>query len=176
MTVREAHDTRISAVAARRLESDGGAVLVADWTPAVFIHYAVDPDALQPLVPFPLDLHDGRAYVSVVAFVQHHLRPKVGGRVAALLSRPLATHPFCNVRTYVVVDGEPGIYFLAEWIPNRLAVLLGPPLYGLPYRLGNICYDIAHADDLRGEVRAAGTLRFRANAPAGETPDVAAPD
>jgi uncharacterized protein YqjF (DUF2071 family) len=163
MTVREAYDRRASDVAARRLASDGGAVLVADWAPALFIHYAVEPAAIQPLVPFPLDLHDGRAYVSVVAFVQHHLRPKVGGRVGALLSRPLANHPFCNVRTYVVVDGEPGIYFLAEWIPNRLAALLGPPLYGLPYRLGKLNYDIGDADHLRGDVRAAvGAFRFHA--------------
>ena len=176
MTVVEATGTTACDLARKRLDEDGGPALLADWTPAVFIHYAVDAHVLQPLVPFPLDLHDGSAYVSVVAFVQHNLRPKVGGRVSALLSKPLATHPFCNVRTYVVVNGDPGIYFLAEWIPNRLAVLLGPPLYGLPYRLGNICYDIADADDLRGEVRAAGTFRFRANAPAGETPDVAAPD
>src|SRR5687767_7121206 len=161
MRVRQAPKYRMSDLAAGRLASDGGAVLVADWAPAVFIHYAVEPDALRPLVPFPLDLYDGRAYVSVVAFVQRHLRPKVGGRVAALLSKPLATHPFCNVRTYVVVDGEPGIYFLAEWIPNRLAALLGPPLYGLPYRLGKLNYGIGDVDDLRGDVRATdGALRF----------------
>jgi uncharacterized protein YqjF (DUF2071 family) len=163
MTLRQAPHPGMSGLAARRLESDGGAMLVADWAPAVFIHYAVDSDALQPLVPFPLDLHDGRAYVSVVAFVQHHLRPKVGGRVGALLSRPLANHPFCNVRTYVAVNGEPGIYFLAEWIPNRLAALLGPPLYGLPYRLGRLDYDIEDPADLSGTVRSAtGTLHFRA--------------
>ena len=176
MTVFEATRTTASDVAQKRLDEDGGPALLADWAPAVFIHYAVDPTTLQPLVPFPLDLHDGRAFVSVVAFVQHDLRPKVGGRVSALLSRPLANHPFCNVRTYVLVDGEPGIYFLTEWIPNRFAVLLGPPLYGLPYRLGNIRYNIADANDLRGDVRAAGTFRFRASARAGATPDVAVAD
>ena len=163
MTLLETCGARPSNVPARRLASDGGAVLVADWAPAVFIHYAVEPDALQPLVPFPLDLHDGRAYVSVVAFVQHGLRPKVGGRVGALLSRPLANHPFCNVRTYVIVDGEPGIYVLAEWIPNRLAALLGPPLYGLPYRLGRLHYDIEDAAHLTGDVRGgSGVFRFHA--------------
>src|SRR5215203_4349892 len=147
MTVREATKTTLCHAARMRLNDDGGPTLTADWTPAVFIHYAVAPEVLQPLVPFPLDLCDGNAYVSVVAFVQHDLRPTFGGRLAAFLSRPLATHPFCNVRTYVVVQGERGIYFLAEWIPNRLAAMLGPPLYGLPYRLGNIRYDIADATD-----------------------------
>ena len=178
MTVCQATNTRISDLARRRLDDDGGPALVADWTPAVFIHYAVDADALQPLVPFPLDLHDGRAYVSVVAFIQRDLRPTVGGQVAAFFSKPLATHPYCNVRTYVVVDGEPGIYFLAEWIPNRLAALLGPPLYGLPYRLGTLRFDIADATDLRGDVRATDALRFRFRA-SGErfaTPESAQPD
>lgn len=164
-------------VGAIRLDADDGAVLIADWAPAVFIHYAVEADVLQPLVPFPLDLHDGQAYVSVVAFVQWGLRPKGGGRVAALLSKPLANHPFCNVRTYVVVDGEPGIYFLAEWIPNRWAALLGPPLYGLPYRLGELRYDIADPTEVRGNVRAnGGAFRFRAAGDRWSTPEPAPAD
>ena len=34
----------------------------------VLIHYAFDPAELQPYVPFPLDLRDGKAYVSLVSF------------------------------------------------------------------------------------------------------------
>ncbi|HEV2293012.1 MAG TPA: DUF2071 domain-containing protein [Tepidisphaeraceae bacterium] len=164
MTICEATTTTHSDLARSRLDADGGPALIADWNPAVFIHYVVDPDVLQPLVPFPLDLHEGRAYVSIVAFVQRRLRPKTGGRIGAWLSRPLATHPFCNVRTYVRVDGEPGIYFLAEWIPNRLAAALGPPLYGLPYRLGELRYHLADAGDICGDVIAADGLRFRFHA------------
>ena len=29
---------------------------------------------------------------------------------------------------------------MAEWIPNRLAALIGPPVYGLPYRVGRLRY------------------------------------
>ena len=36
-------------------------LLFADWTDAVFAHYALDPAVLQPLVPFELDLFEGRA-------------------------------------------------------------------------------------------------------------------
>ena len=117
-------------------------VFVADWTDALFVHYAVDPAALRPLVPRPLDLdvRDGNAFISLVAFTQRRLRPRLGGRLTAFLSRPLAEHHFLNVRSYVRHAGEAGIYFLAEWIPNRLACLLGPRLYGLPYRLGKLDY------------------------------------
>jgi uncharacterized protein len=117
-------------------------LFVADWTDAMFVHYAVEPAALRPLVPRPLDLdlRDGKAFITLVAFTQRRLRPRLGGRLTAFLSRPLAEHHFLNVRTYVRHAGEAGIYFLAEWIPNRLACLLGPPLYGLPYRLGRLEY------------------------------------
>ena len=123
-------------------------LLVADWTDALFVHFAVDPADLGPLIPRPLELdcRNGEAFISLVAFTQRRLRPTIGGRFTAFLSRPLAEHHFLNVRTYVHHAGEPGIFFLAEWIPNRLACFLGPLLYGLPYRLGTLNY-------LRGEER-----------------------
>lgn len=137
-------------------------LFLADWTDVLFIHFAVDRAVLQPHVPFPLDLHSGRAFVSLVAFTQRRLRPRMGGRISAMLATPLAEHPFLNLRTYVRVAGEPGIYFLAERIPNRLAVVIGPRLYGLPYRLAQVTYHFdAKRRLLTGEVRAAGRrLRF----------------
>ena len=116
------------------------ALFNADWNDALFIHFRVDPVVLQPLVPLELDVFDGHAYISLVAFTQANLRPTIGGKFAAWLSGPLATHPFLNVRTYVRRGEERGIFFLAEWIPNRLAVLIGPRLYGLPYHLGRLNY------------------------------------
>jgi uncharacterized protein YqjF (DUF2071 family) len=113
-------------------------LFLADWLDAIFIHFALPPEILQPHVPFPLDLCDGAAFVSLVAFTQQRLRPALGGRIAALLAAPLSEHPFLNLRTYVRVNGEPAIQFLAEWIPNRLAVAIGPPTYGLPYHLARL--------------------------------------
>ena len=72
------------------------------------------------------------------------MRPRFGGRLGALLFKPIATHCFLNVRAYVRHHGEPGIYFLAEWLSNPLSVRLGPPLFGLPYRLGQLQYDHQH--------------------------------
>lgn len=115
-------------------------LLTADWLRVVMIHYEVDPAVLRREVPFDLDLYDGRAFVSLVAFDMCNMRLVRGGRFGRLLAAPLATHAFLNVRTYVRHANEPGIYFLAEWLPNRLACLLGPPTYGLPYRLGRLTY------------------------------------
>ena len=112
----------------------------ADWREALFIHFRVDAARLQRTVPLKLDVRDGQAYVSLVAFTQARLRPAVGGRFSEWLSKPLASHGFLNVRTYVRRGEERGIYFLSEWIPNALAVLVGPRLYGLPYQWAELNY------------------------------------
>lgn len=54
---------------------------------------------------------------------------------------PISHHEFFNLRTYVRYGEEDGIYFMSEWVPNRLSALLGPPLFGLPYRLGKHHYE-----------------------------------
>ena len=132
---------------------------IADWLDVVFIHLRVPADALQPSVPLELDRFDRQAYVSLVAFTQARLRPAIAGvvgRAAKLVTSPIARHEFLNCRTYVRhAGGARGIYFVAEWIPNRLAALIGPRTYGLPYRVGRIAY---HRDAqqglLSGDVRA----------------------
>jgi uncharacterized protein YqjF (DUF2071 family) len=134
-------------------------LFLADWRRVLFIHFAIDPKILAPIVPFPLDLFDGRAYVSLVAFTQARLQPAFGPGFARLLTAPLAEHAFLNVRTYVRVprgstsEEERAIYFIAEWIPNRLAAFVGPRTYGLPYRLGRLAYDHAReSGGLNGRV------------------------
>lgn len=110
---------------------------VADWTGFLFVHFSVPPAVLAPHVPFPLDLHEGRAFVSLVAFELHGMRLPGGLENASRwLLRPVSDHPFLNVRTYVKPAGRPGICFLAEWIPNPFSLLCGPLTYGLPYRRG----------------------------------------
>src|SRR5690348_5003511 len=103
----------------RLLSCRGEPLFYSDWLRAVFIHYEVDPVLLQRFVPFPLDLRDGKAYVSLVAFTMEGLRPCRGGPLAAWALAPIATHELLNVRTYVRHGNETGIYFIAEWIPNR---------------------------------------------------------
>ena len=144
-----------SGAAKREFEAEEGRPLFhAGWRRTVFIHYEVPPAALQPQVPFPLDTRDGKAYVSLVAFTLSDLRFAAGGP-------PLTTHGFLNVRTYLRGNG---IYFLAEWLPQPFCVLLGPRLYGLPYRLGRLDYRHLHETGrLNGRVEGrGGALEFEA--------------
>jgi uncharacterized protein YqjF (DUF2071 family) len=149
----------------RLLSRRGEPLLIADWDRALMVHFEVDADRLQGDVPFHLDLWEGtRAFVSLVAFTMRGMRPHAGGGLGAWLLKPLATHAFLNVRTYVRHGDEQGIHFLAEWLPNPLAVLLGPRTFGLPYRLGRLNYDHQHESGfVRGvveDVRSGGLLKY----------------
>jgi uncharacterized protein YqjF (DUF2071 family) len=115
-------------------------LFIADWQQVLMMHFAVDAGALQRDVPYELDQRDGQAFVTLVAFRMRDMRPAIGGPLTAWLFRPMATHDFLNVRTYVRMRDEVGIHFIAEWVSNRLATLLGPRTFSLPYRHGRIHY------------------------------------
>jgi uncharacterized protein len=138
----------------RLLSRRGEPLFYAYWDNVLFIHYETEPDELQGCIPYPLDLYDGRAFVSLVAFTMRGMRPRLGGTLGALLFKPIATHHFLNVRTYVRHEGEAGIYFMREWLSNRMAAWLGPRSFGLPYRFGKIEYrnDVEHEHECRGRV------------------------
>jgi uncharacterized protein YqjF (DUF2071 family) len=155
--------SRLSDAARERILSvRGNPLFLCDWLRAVFIHYEVAPEVMQREVPFALDLHDGRAFLSLVAFTMRDMRPRWGGRLGAMLLKPIATHEFLNVRAYVKHQGETGIYFLAEWLPNQISLLLGPTIFGLPYRHGSLKYRHEHEQGvLRGKVTDENSLRLQ---------------
>ena len=114
--------------------------LIADWVEMVFIHFEVDRDLLQEVFPFPLDTYKGKAYVSLVAFTMKRIRPAVGGKATEWMTRPIASHQFLNFRTYVNHRGRTGIFFMKEWLNEKLAVALGPKTFGLPYHFATVDY------------------------------------
>ncbi len=143
----------------RLLTARWNPLFVADWHRVVFLHFEVDPEHLARHVPFELDLFEGRAFVSLVAFTMRSMRLHRGGRATAWLTAPIATHPFLNVRTYVRHRGEPGIHFLREWMDNIFARYLGPWVFGLPYRGGVLRYE--HEPDhgrVHGRVEGGGQV------------------
>lgn len=100
------------------------------WQQLLFAHWEVDPGALRPLVPQPLelDLFEGRAFVGVVPFTMSGIRlrglPEVPG-----------THSFheLNVRTYVRYQGRPGVWFLSLDANHGLAVRAARRWFHLRY-------------------------------------------
>jgi uncharacterized protein YqjF (DUF2071 family) len=102
---------------------------------AVFLHWKVPADVLRSLIPkdIQLDLFNGEAWVSVVAFTMEKLRIK------RLPSVPgISDFHEINVRTYVTRDGKPGVYFLSMEAEKQLAVFISKNISGLPYRKATI--------------------------------------
>jgi len=116
----------------------GDALFIGDWESLAMVHMEIPSRELQPTIPFKLDLFEGSAFVSLVFFTMRGMRLACGPRISDLLFYPFREQRFLNVRTYVRYRGEPGIHFITEWISSRLCVHLGPHLYGLPYRWGNL--------------------------------------
>jgi len=123
------------------------------------MHWPVPVAALRALVPrgMELDLHEGKAYVGVVPFAMEAVRPRIVPRAMAMDF--LET----NLRTYVTVGGEPGVYFFSLEAASRLAVIAARVTFGLPYfharmRLyeeqGVVTYETVRSrDDTRHAVR-----------------------
>ena len=117
------------------------------WRDLLFIHWPVPTGKLRPLVPNTLELHEfeGTAWLGLVPF-----------RMAGVMRRPwpdmpwVSAFPELNVRTYVVLDGKPGVWFLSLDAANRLAVWAGRRFFHLPYFLA----DMSFSDD-------SGGIRYR---------------
>ncbi len=93
------------------------------WLHLLFLHWTAPAAALQRLLPAGLevDVHEGRAYVSLVPFTIRGVRP------------PLSFHEV-NLRTYVrCAGGPPGVWFFSLDAASRLAVLGARAWYRLPY-------------------------------------------
>jgi uncharacterized protein len=102
-----------------------------NWRDLLFIHWPVDPEALRPLIPSPLelDLFEGMAYIGLVPFTMTGVRP-VGLPAVAGLSSFHET----NVRTYVRrADHDPGVWFFNLEAASSIAVLLARRFFHLPY-------------------------------------------
>ena len=99
------------------------------WASLLFIHWRVPAGMLRPLVPRALDIEtfDGTPWVGLIPFTMRF-------RPTGLPPIP-TMHRFheCNVRTYVVHDGEPGVHFFSLDAASRLAVWGARRLWRLSY-------------------------------------------
>jgi len=100
------------------------------WVDLAFLHWRVEVDELQRLVPdsVVLDTFDGAAWLGITPFL---LR---GFRLRGMPPLPrVSTFPELNVRTYVTREGKPGIWFFTLDAASVIAVEGAKRLYRLPY-------------------------------------------
>jgi uncharacterized protein YqjF (DUF2071 family) len=110
-------------------------VLTQTWHDLLFAHWPIDPSHIRRRIPraFELDLFDGVAWIGIVPFHITNLAPRgvpsMGG---------LSAFPELNVRTYVRVDGMPGVYFFSLDAGNRMAVRAARAFLNLPYHTASM--------------------------------------
>jgi uncharacterized protein YqjF (DUF2071 family) len=100
------------------------------WRDLLFAHWPLPSAVLRPFVPAGLELEefDGVAWLGLVPF-----------RMAGVMRRPwpdlpwVSAFPELNVRTYVGLNGKPGVWFLSLDASNALAVWAARRFFHLPY-------------------------------------------
>jgi uncharacterized protein YqjF (DUF2071 family) len=115
--------------------------MTQSWLDLLFAHWPIDADVLRARLPdgLLLDAYDGQAWIGVVPF---HMS-NVGFR--GLNWVPLAsTFPELNVRTYVVKDGKPGVYFFSLDAASRIAVATARALFHLPYHFAEMSVHVGN--------------------------------
>jgi uncharacterized protein YqjF (DUF2071 family) len=104
--------------------------LTARWENLFLATYPVPPELLEPRLPpgLELDLRDGQAFVSLVAF------EFLDTRVLGVPWPGYRNFPELNLRFYVRHGQQRGVVFVREFVPGRLVALLARLIYNEPYR------------------------------------------
>lgn len=125
-------------VAARlsiRKRPAGSPILYQSWGKLLFMHWQLPVEALRPLIPsrLTIDTYEGKAWIGLIPFTIWNLRPRF---VPAM---PWISHFHeINVRTYVYLNGIPGIWFFsldANLLPD---VMAARAFFHLPYYQASI--------------------------------------
>lgn len=107
-------------------------VMKQNWNNALFIHYPIRMEILRKLVPevLPIDSYDGWGWIGLVPFNMEGVRFR--GIPGA------SNFPELNVRTYVTINGKPGVYFFSLDASNLPMVILARKFCNLPYYHANV--------------------------------------
>ncbi len=104
--------------------------MVQRWHDLMFAHWRCAVRDLRPLVPAPLEIEtcDDSAWIGVIPFYMS------GVRMRAMPPLPTAhAFPELNVRTYVTLDGRPGVWFFSLDCASSIAVIGARTGAHLPY-------------------------------------------
>jgi uncharacterized protein YqjF (DUF2071 family) len=118
--------------------------LTARWTNLALITYTVSPEILVPHLPpgCELDTIDGDAFVSLVAF------DFLDTRVLGFPWPGFRNFPEINLRFYVRHNGERGVSFLREFVPQRFVSWMARTIYNEPYRAAKMSSRVRRADTM----------------------------
>ena len=106
-----------------------------EWNNVIFLHWQVDISELQKLIPkeFEIELFNGNAWVSVVAFTMERIRLRNLPSFA-----PISNFDEINIRTYVKSNNKSGVYFLSIEGGTNISCMIAKGISQLPYRFSKI--------------------------------------
>ncbi|SEN52534.1 YqjF family protein [Lihuaxuella thermophila] len=112
-----------------------GWVMTQTWTDLLLAHWPVPPELIRDQVPsmLEIDTYEQSAWVTIVPFAVNEAR-----------LRWLPPLPFMsgllqlNLRTYVVYNRQPGVYFFSLDASNRLAAGVARTFLHLPFYAARI--------------------------------------
>jgi uncharacterized protein YqjF (DUF2071 family) len=131
------------------------------WEDLLFLHWPIEQAVIRPLIPekLAIDTFEGNAWIGITPFRLTGLR---------LLSLPpmpgFSEFNEINVRTYVVHEGKPGIWFFSLDASKVVPAIGARVFFGLPYFSAEI--DFARAGrDFRFQMQRnlAADTHFRAH-------------
>jgi len=126
---------------AMRGRPSGSPILQQKWENLLFLHWPVDPALLRPLIPeaLEIDTFDGRAWLGITPFHLSDLRPPL---LPALPG--LSAFTEMNVRTYVLHNGKPGIWFFSLDASKLLPAAAARIFFMLPYFKASMKFEQNH--------------------------------
>jgi uncharacterized protein YqjF (DUF2071 family) len=103
--------------------------LAARWSHIILLTFEAPEGLIRRSIPPGVepDRWDGRTHVSLVALQMRDVRV-AGWRIPGFTA-----HPQVNFRTYVRLAGEPGVWFVRQFVPSRLIAAVGRLRYGEPF-------------------------------------------
>ncbi|GAB3292730.1 YqjF family protein [Hymenobacter humi] len=127
---------------AMRERPAGTPIMRQDWNDLLFLHWPVPVALIQPHLPprLQVDTYDGMAWLAVVPFRMSKVRTRISPPVPG--AREFLE---LNVRTYVHLDGVPGVWFFSLDATNALAVWAARTFFNLPYLRATMSLDCPSA-------------------------------
>jgi uncharacterized protein YqjF (DUF2071 family) len=113
-----------------RVRPAGWPCMYQTWARLLFLHWPIPEESIRPHIPgrLQIDTFQGNAWITLAPFTLWRIRPLFFPALP-LLS---ASHEL-NVRTYVHLEGVPGIWFFSLDAGNPLSVWGARRTFRLPY-------------------------------------------
>jgi len=122
---------------ALRQRPEGQPLMHQNWGKLLFLHWPINEKLLRPLIPnrLTIDLFEDSAWLGITPFSMWDVRalPPFAPAIPGLNSM----HEL-NVRTYVLHDGVPGVWFFSLDVNSEVAAAAARIFFYLPYHYANI--------------------------------------